>query len=222
MSSSLRSRLWWSYVLVTASALTMVAVVLLIYIIQNPSTYRQASLRMAAIAVLLRKNEADLVSSSPATLQAQLEQVDKNYGVRVIVFNNQRQVVADSRPAKGNSIRMPFLPRLRFSSVLRDQDNQSWLYILQRLGNSRWLMVAVPRPAVPLLTILGDQLVLPILGAAVVALIISLLVAFWLARWIGNPLQRVVAASRSMPSAGTKPVALPRPARGPGIGTRVQ
>jgi signal transduction histidine kinase len=53
--------------------------------------------------------------------------------------------------------------------------------------------------------------VLPILGAAVVALIISLLVAFWLARWIGNPLQRVVAASRAMPSAETKPVALHGP-----------
>ena len=41
---------------------------------------------------------------------------------------------------------------------------------------------------------------LPVLGAAVAALIISLFVAFWLARWIGNPLQQVVVASRQMPS----------------------
>jgi signal transduction histidine kinase len=51
------------------------------------------------------------------------------------------------------------------------------------------------------LTILSDELVLPILGAGGTALIISLLVAFWLARWIGDPLQRVVVASRKMPSA---------------------
>ena len=39
MSSSLRSRLWWSYLLVTLAALGIVAVVLFIYILQNPSTY---------------------------------------------------------------------------------------------------------------------------------------------------------------------------------------
>ena len=74
-----------------------------------------------------------------------------------------------------------------------------------------WLLVAVPRPAVPLLTILSDELMLPILGAAVAALIISLLVAFWLARWIGEPLQRLVVASRQMPSMDAQPISL----RGP-------
>jgi len=61
------------------------------------------------------------------------------------------------------------------------------------------------------LTILGDELILPVLGAGGIALIISLLVAFWLARWIGDPLQRVVAASRQMPSADAQSV----PVRGP-------
>jgi two-component system OmpR family sensor kinase len=66
--------------------------------------------------------------------------------------------------------------------------------------------VAVPRPAVPLLTVLSDELILPILGAAIAALIISLFVAFWLARWIGKPLQQVVIASRQMPSLEAAPI----------------
>lgn len=212
MPHSLRSRLWWSYVLVTMAALAIVAFVLFIYIIQNPSTYRQASARLTVVAALLRKNETALVSLSPANLQARLEQVGQNSDVRIVIFNKKRQVLVDSETAQLGSLQMPLFPRLRISSVLKDQNGQYWLYIVQHLNNGDWLLVAVLRPAVPLLTILSDELMLPILGAAVAALIISLLVAFWLARWIGEPLQRLVVASRMMPSSTTaQPIGLGGP-----------
>jgi two-component system, OmpR family, sensor kinase len=207
MFSSLRSRLWWSYVLVTAAALGVVAVVLLIYIIQNPSTYRAASARLTAVAALLRKNEASLASLTSVELQTRIEQVGNIYDTRIILFNRKRQVIVDSQTSGQSPLQMPLLPRLRVSSVMRDQGGQYWLYIIQHLANGNWLLIATPRPAVPLLTVLSDELMLPILGAAVVALIISLFVAFWLARWIGDPLQRVVVASRQMPSAQAKPIA---------------
>ena len=211
MPHTLRSRLWWSYVLVTMAALGIVGFVLFIYIIQNPSTYRQASARLTVVAALLRKNETALVSLAPANLQARIEQVDQNSEVRIVIFNKKRQVVADSRSAQPGSLQMPLLPRLRISSVMKDQNGQYWLYIIQHLNDGGWLLVAVPRPAVPLLTVLSDELMLPILGAAIAALIISLLVAFWLARWIGEPLQRLVVASRQMPSIDTQPISLHGP-----------
>jgi len=211
MFSSLRSRLWWSYLLVSMAALGVVAIVLFIYIVQNPSTYRQASARLTVVAALLRRNEIELAKFTPVQLQARLEQVGANYDTRIVVFNKKRQVLADSQSAQQSPLQMPLLPRLRISSVLRDSSGQSWIYIIQHLGNGDWLLVAVPRPAVPLLTVLSDELMLPILGAAVVALLISLLVAYWLARWIGSPLQRVVVASRGMPSAEAKPI----PPQGP-------
>jgi signal transduction histidine kinase len=192
-------------------ALGMVAFVLFIYIIQNPSTYRQASARLTVVATLLRKNEAALVNLTPTDLQARIEQVGQNSDVRIVIFNKKRQMVADSQSAQPSSLQMPLLPRLRISSVMQDQSGQYWLYIVQHLNDGDWLLVAVPRPAVPLLTVLSDELMLPILGAAVVALIISLLVAFWLSRWIGEPLQRLVVASRQMPSTDAKPITL----RGP-------
>jgi two-component system, OmpR family, sensor kinase len=200
MPASLRSRLWWSYILVTMAAIGIVAVVLLFYIIQNPSTYRLASARMTVVAALLRKNDTNLVNLSLPELQTQIVQVGQASNVRIIIFNGKRQAVADSQSTQPGSLHMPLFPRLRVSSVLRDQNGLYWLYIVQHLNNGDWLLVAVPRPAVPLFTVLRDEFMLPILGAAAAALIISLFVAFWLARWIGNPLQQVVVASRQMPS----------------------
>ena len=54
--TSLRARLWWSYVLVSMAALAIVAVILFIYILQNPSTYRQASARLTVVAALVNRN----------------------------------------------------------------------------------------------------------------------------------------------------------------------
>jgi len=211
MFSSLRSRLWWSYALVIAAALAVVAVVFFIYIIQNPSTYRQASAKLTVVAAILHKNEASLANLTSAEFQARIEQVDNNYGTRIIVYNARREVIADSQSAQQPALQMPRFPRLKPYSILRDQDGNYWLYMLKHLNDGRWLLVAMPRPAVPLLTILGDELMLPILGAAVVALLVSLFAAFWFARWIGNPLQQVVAASRQMPAAEVKPIALHGP-----------
>jgi signal transduction histidine kinase len=201
MAASLRTRLWWSYTFVTTAALSVVALVLVIYIIQNPSTYRLASARLTVVAALLRKNEASLSSSNESVILNTIQKADAASSVRIIVYNRKRQVVADSRAGVDGIIRMPLLPRLRVSSVLRDQNNAPWIYIIQRLSGGGWLMVAVPRPAVPLLSILGDELFLPVFIGAAVAFFASLFLAFWLARWIGSPLQQLVTASRHMPQA---------------------
>lgn len=211
MGSSLRSRLWLSYVLVTGAALSVVAIVLLIYIIQNPSTYRQANARLTIVATILRKDESEWINLSPIDLQVRIEQLDNIYFTRIAVYSSNRQLINDSESAQLPALALPVFPRLRPNSTLLDNNGNSWLYILRHLIDGRWLLLAVPRPPVPLLVVLTDELMLPILGAGGAGLVISLLVAFWLSRWIGDPLQRVVVVSKQMPSSHAKPISL----RGP-------
>jgi signal transduction histidine kinase len=206
MFSSLRSRLWLSYALVTGAALSVVAIVLLIYIIRNPSTYRQANARLTIVTSFLRKNEVEWINLSPADLQPRIEAFDNIYATRIAIYSPNRQLLNDSELAQQPVLPFPLFPRLRPSSILIDNNGNSWIYILRRLNDGRWLLLAVPRPTVPLLAILTDELMLPVLGAGGAGLVISLLVAFWLARWVGDPLQRVVLASQQMPSAQVKPI----------------
>jgi signal transduction histidine kinase len=211
MTSSIRSRLWWSYALVTAAALSVVAIVLLIYIVQNPSTYRQADTRLTIVATLIWNNQAEWTNLSPADIQTRLKELDATYGTRIALYTARHQLVFDTQGSTRPVLQLPLFPRLRLYSTLQDQNGKPWLYLLRRLNDGRWLLVAVSRPAVPFLAILGDELIFPILGAAFVALIISLVVAFWLARWIGRPLQLVVSASRKMPTVEAESI----PLRGP-------
>jgi len=81
------------------------------------------------------------------------------------------------------------------------------------MQNGRLLVVAAPRPRVPLLNIFTDELLLPILEGGLIALLLSLVLAFALSRWVADPLQQVVVAARNYPkgSEEMKPVS----ARGP-------
>lgn len=200
MFTTLRARLWWSYALVVGAALAVVAVVFLIYIVQNPSTYRQANAKLTSVASTMLENENAWANLPKDTLQTQLERFSNTIDTRMVVFNANQQVIADSQLSENPPLQMPAFPRLRKDSVLRDQAGNYWLYVIEPLNNGRWLLVAVPRPQVPILSLLTDELVLPIAGGGIVALILSLLIAYWLAGWVGKPLQEIVSASRQMPS----------------------
>jgi signal transduction histidine kinase len=211
MFSSLRSRLWLSYSVVIAAALAVVAIVLFAYIIQNPSTYRQANARLTIVASLLRKNEPEWINLNTVDLKGRMERVDSIYGTRVAIYGANHQIIIDSQSAGEPPLQLPGYPRLQPYSIQRDEHGNYWLYVLRHLSDGRWLLLAVPRPTVPLLTVFSDELIFPILGAGIAGFLISLLVAFWLARWIADPLQKVVIASQQMPSDEAKMVAL----RGP-------
>jgi hypothetical protein len=59
MFSSLRSRLWLTYSLITAAALSVVALVLFVFLATNPFLYRQASARMSLAEAVLVRDQAD-------------------------------------------------------------------------------------------------------------------------------------------------------------------
>jgi len=206
MFTSLRTRLWLSYALVVSAALAVVAAVFFIYLVQNPSTYRQASAKLTSVESTMIENEKAWANLPKDALQAELERFSTTIGTRMIVFNPDLQVAADSQLAEDSPIQMPALPRLRSTSVLQDSAGNYWLYVIEPLKNGRWLLVATPRPQVPILSILTDELVLPIAGAGIVALTLSLLIAYWLAGWVGKPLQEIVSASRQLPSRTTRPL----------------
>jgi signal transduction histidine kinase len=88
----------------------------------------------------------------------------------------------------------------------RDENGETWLYTFKRLSQDRILVVAAPRPRVPVLNIFTDELLLPIVEGGLIAFLLSLVLAFALSRWVADPLQQLVLAARNYPSEEMKPV----------------
>jgi signal transduction histidine kinase len=76
------------------------------------------------------------------------------------------------------------------------------------LSQDRILVIAAPRPRVPVLNIFRDEFLFPILQGGLIALLLSLILAFAISRWVADPLQQVVLAARNYPEGADelKPV----------------
>jgi signal transduction histidine kinase len=206
MFTSLRSRLWLSYAFVISVALSIVAIVLLVYIARNPVLSRQTQQQLRAVRDLIVENPQRVIND-----QDSLADFSRENDVRVLVFNSAREMLFDSnlvQPA------LPF-PRRNLlnqeSQIALDVNGDAWLYAASRMAGGRVLVVAAPRPRVPVLTIFADHFFRPSMQGGLIALLISLVLAFLLSRWVADPLQKVVSVARNYPSDAIQPV----PTRGP-------
>jgi len=203
MFSSLRSRLWLSYALLIVTALGIVAVVLVLYLIRNPLQYRQTIDRLRAVETV--------VSIPQAEGGLPLQSTSQTFGVRLIHFASTGQVLEDTGAGQP-ALLFPRRAAIRNIPILRDAGGKAWLYTLEQLPDRTWLLVAAPRPKVPLLGVVRDELLPPFLQGGLIAVLLSLVVAFVFARWIADPLQNVIAEARRMPAEQVNAV----PLRGPG------
>jgi signal transduction histidine kinase len=141
-----------------------------------------------------------------------LEETARAYKVRILLFDAGRALVFDT---DSHAPALPFPRRNllgRNPQRTKDAEGAVWLYTFKRLSRDRMLLVAAPRPTrVPVLDIFKDELLVPILEGGVIALLLSLILAYALSRWVADPLQQVVVAARQYPSGGADSVSL----RGP-------
>ena len=206
MFTSLRSRLWLSYAFLITIALTIALTVLLVFLLRNPFLSRQVQEQL--------RTAQSLIAAAPRKFlenPAALEQISQTHNVRLLLFNSSRELVFDTDP---DAASLPFPRRnvlARNVQTARDANGKLWLYTFRRLSGDRVLVVAAPRPSVPVLNIFTDELLLPILEGGLLALLLSLILALALSRWVADPLQQVINAAKNYPSEEMKPV----PSRGP-------
>jgi len=209
MFTSLRSRLWLSYAFLIVIALSVMALALGIYLWRNPLLYRQTLTRLRTVetAISNRLGDEYLGQSLPGAM----ERAAAYFDVRLLLFDAGGALLVDTDSSQAG-INLPRDFRLlREIPSLRDETGNVWLYTRQTLEDGSILLALAPRPRAPLLSILGDDLFPIFLQGGGVALSLSLALAFAIARWIADPLQRIVRTSQQIPVSQ----ALPLEERGP-------
>lgn len=194
MFTSLRSRLWLSYAIVISVALSVVAVVLFVFLIRNPLASRRIQQQLRSALSQVAANPKQFADNSDS-----LARVAQTNNVRLLVFNSSRNLISDTDL---NAPPLPFPRRNalgRTVQTARDANGETWLYAFTRLSPDRILVAAAPRPSVPVLNIFRDDFLRPVIQGGVIALLLSLVLAFTLSRWVADPLQQLVAAARNYP-----------------------
>ncbi|MBV6394882.1 MAG: Adaptive-response sensory-kinase SasA [Anaerolineales bacterium] len=203
MFSSLRSRLWATYVALVVTALSVVAFVLLVYLWQNPLVYREAYTRVQAAQKLIMARSFNALDETDRNL---LDWTADNFEVRALIYAPNGNLLRDTLPSAA-SIRPPGEGTLRKKApVLRDADGNLWIYSSAALPDGNMLVVAAPRPRVAGFSVFADELLPFFFAGGVIALLLSLVLAFVIARWVADPLQKMLAAARALPSEEIQPI----------------
>ena len=200
MFSSLRSRLLQSYLLVIFLVLIVVTASLLVYLAQNPRFNREAESRLAIAANSLSRQS--LAFHDREDLAQLVSAADENLDARVLVFNSSGETLADSRSNIEASFgHIPFSGQQSGRPDIADfidENGREWLFIRRNLPGRFTLILATLRPTAPLLALFTDEFFLPLMRAGLLALTLSIVLAFLMARWIAGPLQGISEAANDV------------------------
>ncbi|MBN1668279.1 MAG: HAMP domain-containing histidine kinase [Anaerolineales bacterium] len=207
MFASLRSRLLLSYALLVGVVLFVVASALLVYLVRNPPALLAARLRLQTAAESINQRSSNWAELRPEAVWELLERYDEHYGVRALIYDASGVLLLDTRQEVAVSLDLP-----RFGTdserrtwlgvrTLQDSAGQDWLATVRAWGQGNRLMLATERPDLSLTEVLrnrGDDLLPFFRVAGLVAILLSLLLAIGMARWIAAPLQRIDQAARKV------------------------
>jgi signal transduction histidine kinase len=195
---SLQSRLLLTYLLVAGLVLTLLAGSLVVFLAANPIAVRQAYQRMELVGRALAQRESRaLFTQGEGRLRQLLARLDLPAG-RIIV------VAADGAPALDSDVTEAAPPKAVLDQAAggvagrgeyRDGAG-SYLFVVTPLESGGALLLILPSPGVRIATLLGEDLGRPFLQAGLVALAVSAVLAWLMARWVAAPLNRLAQAAR--------------------------
>ena len=206
MFSSLRFRLWLTYILVMGVVLTIAGLAVVVFLLRNPAGDRRELTRLRLVSTLLVQR-SQIFNNLPnitdeKRLQDLVQRADNFSSARIAIFSSSGELLADSRHDTAGAL--PAIDTLLnkpagATPVFRDPTlNRQWLYVITPASGGINLLVAVQRPRIQILEILRDEFLTPFVRGGLIAIILAVLLSIWIARWIAAPLQRLEQATRQV------------------------
>jgi len=212
MFSSLRSRLWLTYAIAISSALLVVALSFVLYLLDNPAAYRQTRLELASAQALMLLKQSAWANLPPKQLQNALVRQAGDLNVRILIISPKRKLLADSQAGKAPALEIRPLFRLfPLNKNLDDALGQPWLYIVRKLDNGNLLITAAPRQKVSFWNIFTDELMPTLVWGGSLGMILALILAYWMSRWVSDPLRNLVTVTQEFSGSQAAPLTLKGP-----------
>jgi len=217
MLRSLHTRLWLSFVLLIGIVECILVAAVLIYFIRNPGFLRQTYVHIEVVANLIQRSQKTLGFLTTEQISQTAQRLDENFKVRLLVYSDTGGLLVDSRSKSEPSIefnkRISDIPIIRLAdrNFIRDSNKTIWLYTIRILDNGYFLVVANPRPRLTIIQLMRDEVFTPLISAGVISLVISLVLAVGISRWVSNPLQKITSAAQNVSSGNYKKIFIEGP-----------
>lgn len=214
MLNSIRSRLLLSYLLVIATVLLAVVVALFIYSAQPGLRYVPTLQQLATVSRVNRQQIIRLMElgASDTRYEQLLNETAVQNDLRIMVADvSTQQIIYDSNTSDSwvgvsmegiQNVRrlLPNLESDAVSGVFSAPDGTDWLVYSRPISVTGFgrlqIFYAAPEPTPR--TFFNETFSRPIFLGGLLALIVSVVLAFAIAGWVARPLQRAASAAKAI------------------------
>jgi signal transduction histidine kinase len=200
--NSLRVRLFAAFFAVIAVVIVVISFSLLLFLRQTTLIDRPAITRLGQALRTLPRQIALPVNPTPAEARAFVSQAAELVEARVLVVEANGVIVADSANTAEPEFNLRN-SRAEAATGFRVGEAQAangdvWLYSARRLGPGLFLVLADQQPRFPALRFFFEDLLWPLLQAAVIAALVALLLVLAISRWALGPVQQMARVAQGI------------------------
>ncbi len=213
MFASLRSRLFLTYLAVILATLTVAALALAIFLIGNPLFYRQWYAQQGiALQIMQRRLASRPPEQWQTALKRESDRLAEVLDARVLVLARDGKVHYDTAHGAHPLPLPPLEGILPQRGHVRDAEGHTWVYSARMMPGNVWVVVAHRLPSrLRLLLFTAREWLLPLTEAGLLAILMALVLAWWLSQWVVHPLRHTAEAARALAKGQYQPV----PEKGP-------
>jgi signal transduction histidine kinase len=157
------------------------------------------------------------LSISMTRVQKVLERESQATNLRIMLIDQTGTVLADSGAGSQGARKVIDIDQATATenssrpAILRDARRNRWVYAATNNGGIYYIVAAVALPRLPLITLVRNEVIAPILMSGAAALVISFILALVMANWISSPLQRMAAAAHRLTAGDVSMIRLEGP-----------
>lgn len=213
MFTTLRGRLLLSYGILIVILTVLIGVGSFTTLLKNPQLYEAAALKLRSTQQDLRPRYA---LANLIDYEATVDRIAKKYGVRAIISAYDGDIVADSglpeeTDIKLFSVKLDRMVEKNEIVFLRDRQNSLWLALAEQINPDSVLILTVRRPRLGVITFFSSELLRPFLLSALAGLLIAVVLALLLSRWISAPVRKIESAARRFATGQREAIPLEGP-----------
>lgn len=202
MFNSLQSRLWLTYAILVVVILSIIALGVFVYVVRHPLIDRQALQKLDVASKLIKRLYEGGSFRLPAS-QRRLEAMGEEFAIRILIYDEKGKEIFDSDPDAADFKWRDIQRKIPARGMIRDAANVIWLYNSQTLSDRRTLFVVTPRQgglallrSPQMREVLRDDFLPPFIRAGAFALVLALLLAYVMSRWISSPIKEITHATQ--------------------------
>ncbi|MBM3137812.1 MAG: HAMP domain-containing histidine kinase [Chloroflexi bacterium] len=199
--SSISNRLWLTYLFVILLVLIIAFAGIAVAFQRSPILYRQTFYRISLVNGFLTERLTLVYRGEwEPFIQLFLNEV-KITDIKIAVLNNNGEAVL---LAAGTSIQD--IPEITDPAstiersherilTYRDENKKYWFYQISQIDETHFLVTLSERPEIAITVLFQDELLRPLFRAGIIALVISFIIGWFIARWITQPLEKISKAA---------------------------